>query len=131
MNRRDFLRRAATAGVGAAGTIVIANTKAEDLVETGKTILSLDDVKAEGKIITREDLVDEIIDISRFGDNLADILINSGGNVTFYPDPQLSGPDRVVWRVFGDAIATNKFKQDGKHILVQGNRNNRLNIRGR
>jgi hypothetical protein len=73
MNRRDFLRSAAI-GAGATGTILVMPHTAQALLSEGRAELAADDIKAEGRIITQEDLVDEAVGLSIFGDNLARVL---------------------------------------------------------
>ena len=125
MNRRDFLRKAATASVGASGLIILPSESAQSLLETGGATLEMDDIKTEGQIITAEDMLDEIVDLSQLGDNLANILVHSRGAVTFQP---FLG-DR--WRVYGEVSPDSTFKQDGKYKLAHGDSYNNVGLRHR
>lgn len=130
MKRRDFLRSAATASIGAAGMIVIPSTSAQSILETGSATLTEDDIKTEGKIITSADLVDEIVDMSQLGDNLAEILIRSQGPITFFPEHDRVDQTKMFWRVAGYTSEGMKFKQHGTYQLARSGDRNMLSIPG-
>jgi secreted PhoX family phosphatase len=117
MNRRDFLRLAATSTAGAAGTILITSTAAASLLQDGSAIIAEADVK-RGSIITPDQLLDEQVNVAQLGDNLAKILLNSPTGITVVP---MHG-QRDMFQVFGQASQMNEkqFTQHSKYKLVLG-----------
>lgn len=110
MNRRDFLRKAATATAGASGLIVLSSSVVASLAESGESAINVDDIKVPGEIITSENMIDEIVDISKFADNVAKVLLSTHEPLTFHRDGDL-------FRVFGSVPDSMQFKQHGKYKL--------------
>jgi hypothetical protein len=123
MNRREFLRAAAMGAAGATSGIILSSVGASELIENGGTILTEEAITNPGKIITSEDLVDEAVDIAKFGDNVAELLLRAKGPLTFYPVGTDFG-GKHGFRVFGDTYG--EFKQNANIKLAQGNQTNRF-----
>ena len=118
MNRRNFLRNVAMTTIGAAGLVVVPGRAAQQLLDEGETIIREDNILGDGSIITPEKSLEDIVDASRFGDNLADILLHSSGSVTFMRDPMFG--DQNTFRAFGKISSLVDFKQDGIYKIYQG-----------
>ncbi len=114
MNRRDFLKLAATSSAGAAGTILISSTAASALLKDGSAIIAESDVK-RGEIITPERMIEEQVNIAQLGDNLAKILLNSREGITVIP---MQG-QRDIFQVWGAThTGSQQFTQHSKYKLV-------------
>jgi len=126
LNRRSFLQKAAGASLGATGLIMLPSTSAKALLEEGQTIITPDDVRNEGKVITSQEYLDEVVEEAKFGDNLAQIVLNARGPITIYRESGRLENNAELFVVYGDTTAGDRFSQHDKYKLAWASRQNRF-----
>jgi len=128
MNRRDFLKRAASATVGASGLIVLPSAVAREMLNDGEASIKADDIRMEGKIITSEQMIDEAVDVAKFGDNLAELVLNARGAVTIELSKEHESLGLMLYRVYGNTGASADFQQHGRYKLALANKIDRTHM---